>query len=107
MSKESDCIHFNANVYMSPKPTSWNMAPEKAAENSALAKVLASCLEVLPEKFHKLFVLKEIDGMIRTLEMNCKNIYLLISEKQNHPLPLYNKIRLNMHLAIWAVRNVQ
>ena len=61
--EESDRINFDNNGHMNPKPTSWNMDPEKAAENKALGKALSQCLSGLPEKFHKLFVMKEIDGM--------------------------------------------
>lgn len=40
------------------------------------------------------------DGMMKALKMTCEDIYPLISESHDHPLPFYNKIRLNMHLAI-------
>lgn len=40
------------------------------------------------------------NGMMKALKMTCKDIYPLISESQDHPLPFYNKIRLNIHLAI-------
>jgi RNA polymerase sigma-70 factor (TIGR02943 family) len=62
-SEETDRIQCDSNGHMNPKPTNWNMDPEKAAENSESAEILATCLEGLPDKFDKLFVLKEIDGM--------------------------------------------
>jgi chromosome condensin MukBEF ATPase and DNA-binding subunit MukB len=40
------------------------------------------------------------DGMMKALKMTCKDVYPLISESQDRPLPFYNKIRLKMHLAI-------
>ena len=40
------------------------------------------------------------DGMMKTLKMTCKDVYPLISESQDHPLPLCDKTRLKMHLAI-------
>ena len=48
---------------MVPKPGSWNLDPEKVLENKELARVLAQCMNGLPEKFHRVFVLKEMDGM--------------------------------------------
>ena len=35
----------------------------EAAENNELAQVLAQCLSRLSDKFHRIFVLKEMDGM--------------------------------------------
>ena len=61
--EESDRIHFDSKGQMTPGPGKCNIDPEKAAENNELAKVLAACLEGLLEKFHKLFVLKEMDGL--------------------------------------------
>jgi len=40
------------------------------------------------------------DGMMKALKMRCKDIYPLISESQDHPLPLCERTRLKMHLAI-------
>jgi RNA polymerase sigma-70 factor (TIGR02943 family) len=61
--ESSNPIHFNASGYMIPKPENWNLDPEKATENNELAQVLAKCMGGLPEKFHRVFVLKEVDGM--------------------------------------------
>lgn len=87
-SDEADRIHFDAAGYMTPKPASWNMDPEKSAENSALGQVLAQCLRGLPEKFHKLFVLKEIDGMSTDdicKEFNIKptNLWVILHRARN------------------------
>ncbi len=61
--EEADRIHFDAYEHMVPKPVNWNMDPEKAAENNELAQILAKCMKGLPEKFHRVFVLKEMDGL--------------------------------------------
>lgn len=60
----------------------------EAAENSALAKVLAKCLSGLPEKLHKLFVLKEIDGLSSEeicKEFNIKptNLWVILHRTRN------------------------
>ncbi len=41
-----------------------------------------------------------IDGMLKALKMTCKDVYPLISETQDHPLPFFSRMRLKMHLAI-------
>jgi RNA polymerase sigma-70 factor (TIGR02943 family) len=86
--EDADRISFDATGHMTPKPASWNMNPEKAAENSALAKVLAKCLSGLPEKLHKLFVLKEIDGLSSEeicKEFNIKptNLWVILHRTRN------------------------
>lgn len=40
------------------------------------------------------------DGMMKAFKMTCKDVYPLISESQDHPLPFCDKTRLKMHLAI-------
>ena len=63
LTSEEGQIRFDASGHMVSKPGNWNMDPEKAAENSELTKALAQCLNKLPEKFHRVFVLKEMEGM--------------------------------------------
>ncbi len=87
-SDESDRIHFDSDGHMIPKPGKWNIDPEKAAENNELAKALATCLKGLPEKFHKLFVLKEIDGLSSEeicKEFNIKptNLWVILHRARN------------------------
>ncbi len=59
---DTDPIQFDTTGHMIPPPNNWNLNPEKAAENQELAQVLAKCMNGLSEKFHRLFVLKEIEG---------------------------------------------
>ena len=73
---------------MVPKPGSWNMDPEKAAENHELAQVLAQCLSRLSDKFHRIFVLKEMDGMSSEEicnEFNIKptNLWVILHRARN------------------------
>jgi DNA-directed RNA polymerase specialized sigma24 family protein len=48
---------------MTSFPKNWNVDPEKTTVNKELAQVLAKCMNGLSEKFHRLFVLKEIEGL--------------------------------------------
>ena len=57
---DGDRIQFDTTGHMTPLPNNWNVDPEKATENKELAQVLAKCMNGLSEKFHRLFVLKEI-----------------------------------------------
>ena len=41
-----------------------------------------------------------IDGMMKIFKMSCKDVYPLISESRDHPLPFLSQMRLKMHLAI-------
>ena len=73
---------------MVPKPGNWNLDPEKAAENKELARFLAQCLNGLPDKFHRVFVLKEIDGMSSEEicnEFNIKptNLWVILHRARN------------------------
>ena len=87
-SEETDHIQFDSSGHMNPKLTSWNMDPEKSAENSELAQVLATCLEGLPDKFHKLFVMKEIDWMsseniCNEFDINPTNLWVILHRARN------------------------
>ncbi len=86
--EESDRIHFDAAEHMVPKPVNWNMDPEKAAENKELAQILAKCMKGLPEKFHRVFVLKEMDGLSSDeicKEFNIKptNLWVILHRARN------------------------
>jgi hypothetical protein len=39
-------------------------------------------------------------GMMKIFKMSCEDVYPLISESRDHPLPLCSRLRLKMHLAI-------
>ncbi len=86
--EEPDWIHFNASGHMVPRPKNWNLNPEKAAENKELAQVLAKCMKALPEKFHRIFVLKEMDGLSSNeicKELNIKptNLWVILHRARN------------------------
>ena len=44
-------------------PKNWRVDPEKAAENQQLSDALAHCIDKLPNRFRRIFVLKEVDGL--------------------------------------------
>jgi RNA polymerase sigma-70 factor (ECF subfamily) len=54
---------FDSSGHWKKMPVRWSEDPEKAAENSQLAKALSHCIDGLSEKFRSIFVLKEIDGL--------------------------------------------
>jgi len=85
---DTDSIQFDQAGHMMPPPNNWNLNPEKAAENKELAQVLAECLNGLSEKFHRLFVLKEIEGL--SSEEICKefkvkptNLWVMLHRARN------------------------
>jgi len=87
-SESADRINFDSAGLMVPRPANWNMDPEKTAENNQLAKVLAACLSGLPERFHKLFVLKEVEGLSSEdicKEFNIKptNLWVILHRARN------------------------
>jgi RNA polymerase sigma-70 factor (TIGR02943 family) len=86
--ESSNPIHFNASGHMVPRPENWNLDPEKAAENSELARVLAQCMNGLPEKFHRVFVFKEVDGMsseeiCNELDIKPTNLWVILHRARN------------------------
>ncbi len=85
---EGDSIQFDPMGHMVPPPNNWNLNPEKAVENKELAQVLAKCLNGLSEKFHRIFVLKEIEGL--SSEEICKefgvkptNLWVMLHRARN------------------------
>ena len=73
---------------MTSSPNNWNVYPEKASENKELAQVLAKFMNGLSEKFHRLFVLKEIEGL--SSEEICKefgikptNLWVMLHRRRN------------------------
>ncbi|MEK9629203.1 MAG: sigma-70 family RNA polymerase sigma factor [Nitrospinota bacterium] len=85
---DTDSINFDSTGHMVPTPSNWNLNPENAAENNELAQVLKDCLNGLSEKFHRLFVLKEIEGLSSEeicKEFNVKptNLWVMLHRARN------------------------
>ena len=73
---------------MTPSTNNRNVDPEKATENKELAQVLGKFMNELSEKFHRLFVLKEIEGL--SSEEICKkfgikptNLWVMLHRRRN------------------------
>ena len=88
LTSEEGQIHFDASGHMVPKPGNWNLDPEKARENKELARVLAQCMNGLLDKFHRVFVLKEMDE--RSSEEICNefnikptNLWVILHRARN------------------------
>ena len=41
----------------------WNLDPEKAAQNGQLVEALAHCMDKLSDKYRRIFVMRELDGV--------------------------------------------
>ncbi len=41
-----------------------------------------------------------LSGMMKTLKMSCEDVYPLISESRDHPLPFLCRMRLKIHFSI-------
>jgi RNA polymerase sigma-70 factor (ECF subfamily) len=57
---ESD---FSGKGHWQALPIRWGINPQKAIEDKELRRHLASCMDTLSEKFRRLFVLREIEGL--------------------------------------------
>ncbi|MEE9258765.1 MAG: sigma-70 family RNA polymerase sigma factor [Nitrospinaceae bacterium] len=69
-------------------PKSWNLDPEKAAENQQLLEVLSKCMDGISDKFRRVFVLKEIEGLSSEEicnEFNIKptNLWVILHRARN------------------------
>ncbi|MBC8283082.1 MAG: sigma-70 family RNA polymerase sigma factor [Nitrospinae bacterium] len=85
---DADPVQFDSSGHMLPLPNNWNMDPEKATENKELARVLAECMKGLSEKFHRLFVLKEIEGLsseeiCKELGVKPTNLWVMLHRTRN------------------------
>lgn len=79
---------YNENGHWVSPPRSWEVDPEKAAENTQLLEALNHCLEGLSDKFRNIFVMKEIEGM--SSEDICKemgiqptNLWVILHRARN------------------------
>lgn len=79
---------YNENGQWVSPPRSWEVDPEKAAENTQLLEALNLCLEGLSDKFRNIFVMKEIEGM--SSEDICKemgiqptNLWVILHRARN------------------------
>ncbi|MFQ5673399.1 MAG: sigma-70 family RNA polymerase sigma factor [Nitrospinales bacterium] len=69
-------------------PRNWGINPEKAAENKQLLRALGQCVEELPDKFRRLFILKEVDGysseyICKELDIQPTNLWVMMHRARN------------------------
>jgi RNA polymerase sigma-70 factor (ECF subfamily) len=88
LDEDANPMHFDASGYMLTKPGNWNIDPEKAAENNELAKALTQCMNKLPEKFRRLFVLKELEGIsseeiCNEFDIKPTNLWVILHRARN------------------------
>ena len=80
--------YYDATGHWRNHPRDWKIDPEKAAENKQLSAALAHCLDGLPDRFRRLFVLKEIEGLDSAEicnEFNIKptNLWVMLHRARN------------------------
>jgi len=79
---------YNENGHWVSPPRSWEVNPEKAAENSQLMEALNLCLEGLSDKFRNIFVMKEIEGMssediCKEMDIQPTNLWVILHRARN------------------------
>lgn len=79
---------FDSTGHHINPPGQWAIDPSKAAENKQLVKALSLCLEGLPEKYRRVFVLKEIENLsseeiCNTFEIQPTNLWVMLHRARN------------------------
>ena len=72
----------------SPSP-SWNLDPESAAQNQQLVLALSKCLDKLPDKYRKVFIMREVDGLssneiCNEFSIQPTNLWVILHRARNH-----------------------
>ncbi|HAX47296.1 MAG TPA: sigma-70 family RNA polymerase sigma factor [Nitrospinaceae bacterium] len=85
---DTDPFDYQPDGHWKSLPIDWKLDPEKAAENTQLVRALAGCMDKLPEKFRRIFVLKEIEGLSSDKicnEFNVKptNLWVILHRARN------------------------
>jgi len=60
---ESNSEEYDDSGHWKIFPKDWGLDPEKAAENTELAQKLEECMNGLSDKFRRIFIMKELDGI--------------------------------------------
>ncbi|QPJ65245.1 MAG: sigma-70 family RNA polymerase sigma factor [Candidatus Nitrohelix vancouverensis] len=84
----SDPIEYDASGHWKIFPKDWGLDPEKATENAQLAIALKTCMEGLPEKFRKIFILKELEQMnsseiCNEFDIKPTNLWVILHRARN------------------------
>jgi len=87
-SDDSAPPQFNASGHFLNMPKNWDLSPEKAAENQELAQALLFCMDGLSDKFRRIFVLKEIEGLsseeiCNEFDIQPTNLWVILHRARN------------------------
>lgn len=67
----------------------WNLDPESAAQNQQLVLALSKCLDKLPDKYRKVFIMREIEGLsskeiCKEFNIQPTNLWVMLHRARNH-----------------------
>ena len=79
---------FDGKGHWQALPIRWGINPQKATEDRELGQVLSTCMNKLSEKFRRLFVLREIEGMkseqiCAELDITPNNLWVMLYRTRN------------------------
>ena len=74
---------FDRKGHWRTKPMDWQAHPGKILEQKEFMAVLRQCLEYLPERLHRLFILRELENLdseeiCKVLEISPTNLWVML-----------------------------
>ncbi len=81
--EEPEELFFDRKGHWRIKPVDWQVHPGKILEQKEFMDVLLQCLEHLPDRLHRLFVLRELEQMDseeigKVLEISPTNLWVML-----------------------------
>jgi len=81
--EEPEELFFDRKGHWRIKPVDWQVHPGKILEQKEFMAVLLQCLEHLPDRLHRLFVLRELENMdseevCKVLEISPTNLWVML-----------------------------
>ena len=81
--KEPEETFFDRKGHWRIKPVDWQVHPGKILEQKEFMAVLFQCLEHLPDRLHRLFVLRELEDLdteeiCKDLEITSTNLWVML-----------------------------
>jgi len=69
--------------------SNWNLDPESAAQNQQLVVALSKCLDKLSDKYRKVFIMREVEGLsaneiCNEFNIQPTNLWVLLHRARNH-----------------------
>jgi RNA polymerase sigma-70 factor (TIGR02943 family) len=79
---------YNGKGHWQALPIRWGINPQKATEDKELRRVLSTCMDKLSDKFRRLFVLREIEGMrseeiCSEFNITSSNLWVMLHRARN------------------------